>query len=196
LINYEDKKMISKFLHNAWPYLLIWGVMGLYLIVAPGVYNHFFVHEGKPVQVNANLPAKVNESQSFVDRLDVNNEEGGIYQLFGWAFLTVDKKIPASAYQRQVVLLTEKGNSVFAAAAFRRTDVQIAYKNLGMDVNLSGISALINSNTLKPGIYRIGYIYKNIKSGNTYYIDTGRCLQRTANKFSLEDFGSSICQLH
>jgi hypothetical protein len=187
---------MDRFLRKSWPFIIIWGIMGIYLVAAPSIYDHFFIREGKPVQVNSNLPIKVTESESWVDRLDVYNENDGIYQLFGWAFLTVDKNIPAGAYQRQVVLLTEKGNSVFAAASAWRTDVQLAYKNLGMDVNLSGISALINSNTLKSGIYRIGYIYKNTKSGNTYYIDTGRCLQRTVNEFSLEDPGSSICQLH
>jgi hypothetical protein len=149
---------------------------------------------GQPVQVNVKLPVEVSQAQSGVEALVKSSTQGGVYQLWGWAFPTVDKSIPASDYDRQVVLVTSKGNYVFAAEPVERTDVQKYFINLGMDVTMSGISAFINGNTLKPGIYGIGLIFKNTSSGATVYINAGRCLQRTANVLSLEKPGSSICQ--
>ncbi len=186
---------MSKILRKAWPFLVIWGLMGLYLFAAPSVHDRFFIREGKPVQVNVKLSASVDESKSGLDALDVYSQQDGVYQILGWAFLTIDKNLPASDYERQVILVAPTRNYIFAAKALRRIDVQKYFSDLGMDVNMSGFSAFINRNALKRGTYGIGLIFKNTASGTTYYINTGRCVTRTPNNLVLEDPGNSACQL-
>lgn len=182
----ETQRSNWKILSKNWIHIVTWGMMILYFIVAPGVNARFFTQEGKSIQVNAQLPVEVNESKSFVDRIEVYDEQNGIYQLLGWAFLTIDKNIPSSDYERLVVLRTLDKNSVFEAGTFRRIDVQLAYNDLGMDVANSGFSALIDSNLLKPGLFRVGIIFKHILDDSAFYTDTDFCIKRTPNKFILE----------
>jgi len=183
---------MSRILRKAWPFLVILGLMGLYFVAAPIIHDRLFVVKGKPIQVNVKLPATVNESRSGVDALVINNEPGGVYQLWGWAFPMVDKSIPAGDYERQVVLVAPSGNYVFATEAVERTDVQKYFSDLSMDVTMSGFSAFIASHTLEPGIYEIGLIFKNTTSSVSYYMSTGRCVTRTPNTLVLEDPGKSV----
>ncbi len=178
---------MKKVLRVTWPHLVIWGMMVLYLIVAPGIYDHFFVVEGKPIEVNVRLPAMVGESRSGVDALVIYNKQGGVYQLWGWAFPMVNKSIPAGDYERQIVLATPTRNYVFAAETVERADVQEYFNDLGMDLTNSGFSALISKNAIELGEYRLGIVFRNLQDNTAYYIDTKRSLIRTPNQLKFSD---------
>jgi hypothetical protein len=144
-------------------------------------------YAGKPIQVNVELPATISESRSGVDVLVKYNEKGRVYQLWGWAFPTLDKNIPVGDYERQVVLVTPTGNYVFAAETVERTDVQEYFNDLGMDLTHSGFSALITKDVIELGEYRLGIIFRNPQDNTVYYVDTKKILINTLDQLRLSD---------
>jgi hypothetical protein len=185
---------MSKYLHKRWLHLLIWGAMVLYFILAPEIYDRYFVQEGKPIWVDAKLPTQVYGYQTHMDRVEIIDDQNGIHQLFGWAFLTFSKSIPAEDYERRVVLLSPKGNYIFTAATLQRIDVQLAYNDLDMDLEKSGFSALIDRNAIKSGLYRLGIIFKRKSNDLTYYVDTDYCVSRTPNQLIMKSVNDSECR--
>src|SRR5690349_14787794 len=185
--------MMTKILSR--PSIILWGAMIVYLVTAPIFHNRFFVREGRPFQVNMELPARANEAQAFLDSFEIHQVQDGIYPTEGWGFLVTDSKLPAGAYERQVVLASSSGNYVFPAKTTKRVDVYEHFADLGIDLNMSGFLAYINRNTLKRGTYNIGLILKNTKTGDLHYVNTSQCVTRTPNDMILEETDNFACQL-
>jgi hypothetical protein len=184
---------IIKIIKKAWPHILIISLMTVYFFIAPRLYTRFFIHNGKPMSIT-DLPLLTDQVKYNVEFLDPYDSDG-TYLLKGWAFLTVDKKIPAGEYERQVVLYKAKDYKVYSAEVTSRSDVQTYFKDLGMDLTFSGFSAQIARDTIEEGSCGIGLIFKHVPTGATYYVDTHRCITRTPNKLVLEPWNSTICQV-
>lgn len=168
-------------------HILIWVVMIAFVILAPRIQAEFFIRDGRPIQLNGELPAETSQLMFYVDRVEVYDDQGILYNLRGWAFSTVDKNIPPSQYQREIVLISEHGNYVFSTRAERRKDVQNHFSDLGMNLDMPGFSVLINKNIIENGKYSIGIIFRHLPSGSAYYINTFKILVRTPNSIKLED---------
>ena len=149
---------------------------------------------GTPIQVNRELPPRLEESQAGMDALTLYDEPSGVHQLVGWAFSTADKSTPAGAYERQLMLISSTRNYVFSAAAIARPDVQAFFPSLGMDLSMSGFTAYIDAQSLEPGAYAIGVILKISDGSQEYLVDKGWCLRARPEKLSLLDLGSPACQ--
>jgi hypothetical protein len=182
----------TKLITKAWPHILIISLMAIYFVIAPKLYTRYFIHIGKPVSITE-LPPLTDQAKYHVEFLDPSDIDG-IYLLRGWAFLTVDKRILAGEYDRQVVIYKGKNYKIYLADVPSRIDVQAYFKDLGMDLTFSGFSAPIARDTIEEGSYGIGLIFKHTQSGATYYVDTFRCITRTPNKLILEPQNSIKCQ--
>jgi hypothetical protein len=183
------KKMFSR--HS----LIIWGIMVLYIITAPLIHDRFFLREGRPLQTRVELPGQAAGAKAFLDSFELYKVQDGIYQAEGWGFLTSNAKLPAGAYERQVVLASASEKYVFPAKTTKRVDVHEQFSSLGMDLNMSGFLAYINRNVLGKGTYNVGLILKNSETGALHYVDTGRCVTRTPNNIILEEVDNFTCRL-
>jgi hypothetical protein len=146
---------------------------------------------GQPVETNVQLPTETTDAKWWVEGLDA--QENDVYRLWGWAFPTMDTTLPSGTYKREVVLTSGSKNLIFSAVTSLREDVQNKFSNLGMDVSLSGFSALIAKNALELGIYQVGLIFKNPSDDTDWYVNVNRCLTNTAKMLVLEKNGSTIC---
>ena len=148
---------------------------------------------GKPVAADAALPGPTTERKLWVETL-TPAYSGKFYRIQGWAFLTVDKTIPAGGYDRQLVLVGSRGNYVFAADIAVRPDVDEYFRSEGMDLSISGFSAFIDPFSLPGGVYGIGLMFFEKGTGAAYYVDAGRCLQLAGSEMALAPNGSAVCR--
>jgi hypothetical protein len=183
---------MQQFIRKTWPHILAWCFALAYLVLAPGTYAHFFVHDGQALDTGAQLSGRTRKFQSNIDGISLYDQRG-IYQIVGWGFLTMSNALPVEDYERQVVLASAERNYVFTATPVKRSDVTAYFSELGVNLNLSGFSSLIYAFAVEPGSYKIKLVFKN-PDRQEKYIDTGRCLTRTPNYLVLEEDGSKKCK--
>jgi hypothetical protein len=147
---------------------------------------------GQPITADVELPTETRSMKLRVERAGPSNS-GGMYRVSGWVFLTEDAGTSAGEYERQVVLITSDGNRVFAADTAFRKDVQDYFQSLGMDLALSGFSTLVDVELIPLGIYRIGFLMRNMNNDVVRFLLSNSCLLRTGNVLFLEEVGSSAC---
>ncbi len=184
---------VLEFLLKAWPHGLFFSLIFLFIFVAPVIHDEYFVNQGKPIAMNIELPPETNSIQFALDGLEIFNSQD-VYNLTGWAFLTVNKRYASGEYERLLVLQSLYANYVFQADTTKRIDIQTVFQDLGMDVIMSGLSALIFKDSVPQGTYSLGLIFKNKSDGSAYYVDLNQCVTRTPNWFWLEAMESSVCR--
>jgi peptidoglycan/LPS O-acetylase OafA/YrhL len=148
---------------------------------------------GKPVGADVALPGETAQWKMWVEKMDPAYA-GKFYQIEGWAFLTVDKSVPAGGYDRRMVLRGPQGNLVFASDVVIRQDVDEYFKSEGMKLLMSGFTVLIDPHILAEGVYGIGWIFTDKHTGAAYYVDAQRCLLRTESALALAPNGSQVCR--
>jgi len=177
--------MLTFFQKNRF-HVIVWAGMALYLILAPNLYSSFFLRNGKPIRVNAELPAMSKKIQLHVDTFKPTIYDGqSLYSMVGWAFSTADRAKNPEDYERQMVLISDKTNYIFSIETSPRADVQRAYKSLGMDLTKSGFTSLISQDLIKTGIYQIGVIFNDPQKGTSFYAVTDKYLIRTPNQIQI-----------
>jgi hypothetical protein len=159
--------------------------MLIYVLVAPSLYTRYVLKDGKPVSFAGEVPQRITKRISYaVDRLEPVILHGqNLYQLWGWSF--IEGETDQSVYERFIVLQSGSQTYFFSAENKVRPDVQAAYTNLHLDLANSGFSAYISKDVIRPGIYRIGILFKNRAGGELYYMITEVRAIRTANKLRL-----------
>lgn len=169
-------------------HIVIWLAMSIYLVLAPTLHTYFFIKQGKPTGVNESLPTETEQIRFKVDGLDLIIQEGQeVYRLWGWAFSTLDVNMSPEMYEREI-LVVSSSNQVYAFSTNTviRPGVQEAFKDLNMKLRKSGFAALISRDVLPPGEYRLGIVFRDPSTGQTYYTDKPkRILVRTPNSLSL-----------
>ena len=184
---------MKQFTHHAWLHIGIASITIVYVIFGPQLYTHLFVRQGKPVARNVTLPPTSTAVQYALDGVDSTSSQG-FYLLTGWAFQTNILDVPVNDYVRQVVFLTESGNYIFQTDTVARKFVQKFYSQYGLDVTMSGFSALIYRDALRPGTYGLGLVFTNVKDHSTFFVGLDQCITRTPNHLLLEDLGSAACR--
>ncbi len=181
---------MKKFLNRAWPHILIIAILVLFVVFAPAIYNRLFPsQEGNPTPPL--LPPSTSQAKFAIERLSVTEENR--YNLEGWAFLTVDKSVPADEYERQIVLVSDQSNIFFTAVAMERLDVQIEFGSLGIDVTRSGFMAALSLDSVQEGMYKVGIYFRDPESGIVYYVQTDKCIERTPNYLELKNEEYPAC---
>jgi len=107
-------------------HILLWGMMILYLIIAPIVYGKFIVDEGKPIEFNVSTTIESPNIKCAIEKfqpITINNDD--FYHLWGWSFF--DDNIVPTDYDRFILLESEDKRFYFATHASDRPDVENAY---------------------------------------------------------------------
>jgi hypothetical protein len=127
---------------------------------------------GHPDQLNQNLVTSTREIRYFIDGLDsITVNRRHFYNLWGWSFLMDGKD--QLGYDRWIVLQSTKNTYFYSAKKVERDDVQQSFASLDLDLTESGFSAYIASNSIQPGTYKVGLLFKHQSTeGVTDYIPT------------------------
>jgi hypothetical protein len=184
----DRRKLMQKFIKKNWFHIVAWTVILVYFAVAPDLYVLFFLKNGKPLQIDGNLPTETDQIKFRIDNLEEVKYEGqNIYRLYGWAFSTMYKEVPPDMYEREIVLTSNSNTYFFPIENLKRPGVQDVYKYLQMDLVDSGFLTLISKDVILPGEYRVGIVFKNLLNNSAYYADKPkRTVIRTPNNLFLK----------
>lgn len=183
---------MSSFLLKKRSHILIWAIMLTYLAFAPVLYTRFILLNGKPVQVNGELPAEIEQNKYSIDGLDPIVYEGqDLYKLWGWAFLSADPSKTPDMYVREIVLISGSRHYYFPTTSVPRQGVQDTFNNLNMNLINSGFSTLIAKDVIWPGEYSVGIVFRYQPCDCAYYVATNRVVIRTANQLLLDHSNST-----
>ncbi len=181
--------MNKNFLKKSGLHVFLWGVMLFYFIFSPDLIVRLFNENGKPVQVNAAIPAESERIEFVVEDLLPYRKDGeNLYQLYGWAFLLPEDEPSLNMFIRELALVADERNYVFPMRSeYRNPDLPGKLTGLDIDLNTLGFSALIAEDILKPGKYRIGVVFRNTSDGSALYRDKPvHYLIKTPNTLRLE----------
>ncbi len=171
------------------PHLLFWTLMTLYFVFAPDVFTRIFIQNGKPLQIDASIPAESDRIHLVIEDLVPYVKDGeNLYELMGWSLMVPEGGISPELFVREIILVSNERKYLFSARTGRREpDLPSEFK--GMDINFDtlGLSVLIAEDAIKPGEYRIGVVFRNTSNGSVFYWDKPvYYLVKTPNTLSLE----------
>lgn len=171
------------------PHLLFWALMTLYFVFAPDVFTRIFIQNGKPLQIDASIPAESDRIHFVIEDLVPYVKDGeNLYELIGWSFILPDEGSLPEQFIREVVLVSNERTYFFAVRSGRREpDLPSEFKDMDINFDTLGLSALITEDTIKPGKYRIGVAFRNAADGSAFYWDKPvYYLVKTPNTLRLE----------
>ncbi len=169
---------------RAWIHFVILGILIVYLIIAPIIEMRYFLTEGKSVKLSGELPESVEQIRYAVDKMDEVTLHGErVYKIWGWSFLAEEPD--QSKYDIFLVLRSGRKAFFFPATPSRRTDLNKAFPDAGIDLLYSGFHTYIAQDTLNGRNYQIGFLYVDKASGERYYQSTTKRIIRTPNTLIL-----------
>jgi hypothetical protein len=165
--------MVIRFISRFWVHLLIWVVIVFFFVFTPDLVTLILTKNGKPLQAEAVIPAESNRITYEITGFEPYIKDGEkLYSLFGWALIVPEKGQPTDTFVRELVLVSDERKYVFPVIAGHRNP-SLPDKLAGVDVDLNtlGFNALIAEDAIKPGKYRIGFIFKDNSTGSAFYWD-------------------------
>lgn len=182
--------MLLRFFKRYWLHILLWGLMAVYFITAPGVYARVFLKAGKPIPTDSAIPPESNRISFVVEGLEPYTQDGqSLHNLYGRAYIAPEQgQPPMDGFVREITLISDDNTYVFFVKSVHRDPgLQDLPASLGIDLDTLGFSAAISKDVIKPGTYRIGVVFRNPSTGEAYYGDKpAHYLVRTANTFTLK----------
>ena len=182
-------EMNKPFLKKYGLHVVLWVVMFFYFIFSPQLIVRLFNKHGKPVQVNISVPAESDRIQFVVEDLRSYLKDGEtLYQLYGWALIAPEADIASDMVVRELVLVAEERNYLFAVRPeYRIPNLPAKFTDLKLDFDTLGFSVLIAEDVLKPGKYRIGMVFRSGSGASALYRDKPvYYLVKTPNTLRLE----------
>jgi len=157
---------------------IIVGFVLLTIFVVEPLFDRFEQIAGASRLYETSVPAATDNIQYLVDDFEVAAE---ILEIYGWAFIEDHDSVNSKIY---IVLKSTDRTYVFTTETVVRENVTEQFKELGLNLDYSGFTALIPTREIAGGEYSVGIyikkddmealIYTNkaiIKSGNT--VETG-----------------------
>jgi hypothetical protein len=165
--------MMIKFLRKYWIHLLIWVAVLFYFFFAPNLAVLLLTKNGKPLQTNAVIPAESNRITYEISDFEPYIKDGeNLYNLFGWVLIAPEKGQSKDSFTRELILVSGERNYVFPITpGYRNPSLPDKLAGVDIDLNTLGFNALIAEDTIKPGKYRIGFIFKDSSGGSAFYWD-------------------------
>lgn len=171
--------------NRTWVHVLLWGLMLLFLFIAPEVKDRVTIVKGKPVVIEPGNPQTEGQIRYSIDKFDqVKIENQMLYRAIGWSFIESDPD--QSKYEVYLVCRNEHDSYNFLTIPGDRADVESAFPDFAGDLSKSGITALIARDTMKNGTYKVGFLFRNTQSGEVYYTTTTAVLRKTYNDIQLD----------
>lgn len=158
--------------------------MIIYFIFTPKIYADIFIEYGKPIKYNGELPLITDDIKYSIDTNEMIIVEGhNIHRLTGWAFLIGD--LDQSTFEKYLVLNSNSRTYYFSYDNIKRSDVQEAYQDLGINVLLSGFNAYISGDHIRSGTYNVGFLFWNRVNNTAFYSVSNLYLVRTPNQVTV-----------
>ena len=177
---------MSKTKNKRWIHFLLWGLMILYLFIAPVIKDRMTIVIGKPVAVEGALLEETDNIRAMVDRISEAKVEGQwVYRVQGWSYIMDD--MDQSNYEVFLAFSSEDNRYFFATTPYKRTDVEAAFPEVEIDLTNSGFNAFIAKPMMTSGNYEIGLLYRNKTSGEFTYYRTDKKLVKTINDIQMEN---------
>jgi len=164
--------------------LILFALLGIYLIIAPTIELKYFLTQGKPVELPGSIPESEDLINSGVDGSKETVIEGEkLYKINGWSFLTVATDL--ADYDIYLVLRSEKRDYVFQTTPTGRRDIPRVFPEFNLDLKNSGFNVYIAKEALRVGDYQVCFLYINKETGQRYFQETDRHIIRTPNRLEL-----------
>jgi hypothetical protein len=173
-----------RFLRKNWIHIVVWGLMIVYLFVSPLIEEKYFLHQGKPVALDAVSAVETSQLRYSIDKIsEVKTQGEKVYKLNGWSFLPSAQSLTDHDV---FIAVTVQGKLVYyPVVAGKRRDVVSAFPEVTFDLLFSGFSCNIAKETISQGSHAIGILYRHKATGETLYQETGYKLVRTPNTLAL-----------
>jgi hypothetical protein len=153
---------------------IIVGFVLLTIFVVGPLFNRLDLFAGTSRLYETSVPAATDNIQYEVDHFE---NAAQILEIYGWAFIEGHDSVNSKIY---IVLKSADRTYVFTTETVVRESVTEHFKELGLNLDYSGFSALIPTREIASGEYSVGIyikkddiealIYTNkaiIKSGDT-----------------------------
>ena len=177
---------MSKNNNKRWIHFVLWGLMILYLFIAPVIKDRMTIVIGKPVAVEGALLEETDNIRAMVDRISEAKVDGQwVYRVQGWSYIMNDKD--QANYEVFLVFTDENNRYFFATTPYKRSDVEDAFPEIEIDLTNSGFNSFIAKPMMVSGIYEIGLLYRNKTSGEFTYYRTDKMLVKTINDIQMEN---------
>jgi len=125
------------------------------LFLAEPLFDRFERVAGESVLYKTTLPAATNNIQYWVDQCQVTTNT---LEINGWAFIESHDSVESEIY---IVLKSAGRTYVFTTETVIREGVTEHFKELGLNLDYSGYTALIPARKIANGAYTVGiYIRK------------------------------------
>jgi hypothetical protein len=173
-----------------WPHAFLWLSMLLYFIFAPDVFTYAFVKHGKPLRVDAAVPAESERIHFVIEDLHPYVKDGEhLHELIGWSLILPEEGMSADLFVPEVALVSGERKYFFSAeTVYRKPKIPDKFADIDINYDTLGLSVLIAENAIKPGKYRIGVVFRNPSDGSAFYRDKPvYYLVRTPNTLRLEE---------
>lgn len=170
-------------------HIFLWVVMLAYFMFGPDLLAFAFTKTGQPLRTDGAIPAESNRITFVLEDLGSYTKDGkNLYTLYGWAFIAPQGGETANSFVREISLVSEERVYIFSVlSGYRNPGPQSLFAGAAVDLNTLGFNALIAEDTIKPGKYRIGIIFRNPSSGSAFYADKPlHYLIKTPNTLRLE----------
>ena len=149
--------------------IIIVGFVLLTIFVAEPLFDRLERVAGESQLYETTLPAATNNIQYSIDKLEVTTR---MLEINGWAFTEGHDSGNSEIY---IVLKSADRTYVFTAETMVREDVTQAFKELNLNLDYSGFTALIPARKIANGEYTVGiYITKDDVEALQY---TGRVVE-------------------
>lgn len=149
--------------------IIIVGFVLLTIFVAEPLFDRLERVVGESRLYETTLPAATDNIQYSIDKLEVTTR---MLEINGWAFIEGHDSGNSEIY---IVLKSAGRTYVFTAETMVREDVTQAFKELNLNLDYSGFTALIPARKIANGKYTVGiYITKDDVEAMQY---TGRMVE-------------------
>lgn len=185
------KKTKYRWINQHWLYVFLWIISLVFFIWGHRFVGIVLTKDGRPQKLDIAIPQEADSILYFIDRFDLYDEKGILYNLQGWAFSTDDPINPTNDYLTEIIFISDRGNILYSTRPEQRGDVVRFHEKLNLNIQMPGFSSLINKELLKPDQYSISILLTNKKTGSTLYINTNKVIIRSPNSITMVEKSAS-----
>ena len=135
---------------------IIVGFVLFTIFVAEPLFDRLEKFSGEAQLQRLQLPTETNDIRYSIG--DISTEDPRVVEVGGWAFIEGEDSENSKVY---IVLKSSDRTYIFDTHVVRRPDVTEYFKELGLNLDYSGFTALIPARKIANGEYSVGiYIEK------------------------------------
>lgn len=163
-----------KYLHFVFLFLLI-----IYISFSNAVYVNFILRNGKPVEVNSELPTETSNLEYDFGSVDPIRYGGqNFYLLTGYA---LHDTLPPNEHQIKIVLHSTTQDFIFDADKVAEPIIIKRRHDYNMNMRYAEFKMMFSKEVLPCDNYRIGIIIGNLEGYMQGFIMTNAYIERSPN---------------